>query len=105
MAAIGLWYDDYVPGGSPVTPQLVNVLTYNTGVNANDTTVKTDFPYVQTPWSGDHNCDCAPPPTTAATQMMKTQGPVTSQLGMAAPGIEIATRLILLAQIIHFAIM
>ena len=89
LAAIGLWYDDYVPGGSPVTEDLLNVYTYSTGVNANDTTFKTEFPYVQTPWSGDHNCDCAPPPTTTAVQMNR-QGPATSQLGMAAPGIEIA---------------
>ncbi|MEO7265120.1 MAG: DUF4331 domain-containing protein [Ferruginibacter sp.] len=52
LAAIGLWYDDYVAGGSPVTPQLLNVLTYNTGVNNNDTTFRNNFPYVQTPWRG-----------------------------------------------------
>ncbi|MEO7445171.1 MAG: DUF4331 domain-containing protein [Ferruginibacter sp.] len=54
LAAIGLWYDDYIPGttASPVTPQLVNVLTYNTGVNQNDTTLRNNFPYVQTPWRG-----------------------------------------------------
>ena len=52
LAAIGLWYDDYVAGGSPVTPQLVKVLTYNTGVNNNDTTFRNNFPYVQTPWRG-----------------------------------------------------
>ncbi len=51
LAAIGLWYDDY-NGGSPVTPDLVNVLTYNTGVNNNDTTFRDHFPYVQTPWRG-----------------------------------------------------
>jgi hypothetical protein len=56
LAAIGLWYDDFTPGSSPVTPDLVNVLTYNTGVNANDTSFKTSFPYVQTPWSGISAC-------------------------------------------------
>ena len=56
LAAIGLWYDDFKGGANPVTPNLVNVLTYNTGVNSNDTTFKTAFPYVQTPWSGDDNC-------------------------------------------------
>jgi Domain of unknown function (DUF4331)/Secretion system C-terminal sorting domain len=56
LAAIGLWYDDYHGGPNPVTPDLVNVLTYNTGVNANDTTFKTSFPYVQTPWSGTSSC-------------------------------------------------
>jgi hypothetical protein len=53
LAAIGLWYDDYTAGGAnPVTPQLLNVLTYRTGVNQNDKSFKTSFPYVATPWSG-----------------------------------------------------
>ena len=62
LAAIGLWYDDYIPGTSPspVTPQLLNVVTYSTGINANDIAFKTSFPYEQTPWAGTHNCDCAP---------------------------------------------
>jgi hypothetical protein len=57
LAAIGLWYDDFVPGGNPVTPNLVKVLSYNTGISANDTTLKTGFPYVQTPWPGTCNCN------------------------------------------------
>ncbi len=52
LAAIGLWYDDYVPGGSPVTQDLLDVLTYNTGVGNNDKIFKTSFPYVATPWAG-----------------------------------------------------
>jgi len=52
LAAIGLWYDDFTPGGSPVTPQLLNVLTYRTGVNANDKPFKSVFPYVAAPWRG-----------------------------------------------------
>ncbi|MEO5585738.1 MAG: DUF4331 domain-containing protein [Flavobacteriales bacterium] len=55
LAAIGLWYDDYNAGNpsqSPVTNQLLNVLNYSTGVEANDTTFKTTFPYVATPWRG-----------------------------------------------------
>jgi hypothetical protein len=56
LAAVGLWYDDYKGGPNPVTPQLVNVLTYSTGVNANDTSFKTGFPYEQTPWSGSNAC-------------------------------------------------
>ena len=57
LAAIGLPYDDYVGGPSPVTPRLLAVLSYNTGVTTNDTTLKTTFPYEQTPWPG--NCNCA----------------------------------------------
>ncbi len=57
LAAIGLWYDDYTAGGpNPVTTDLLDVLTYTTGVEANDTTFKSTFPYVQTPWSGFGKC-------------------------------------------------
>lgn len=55
LAAVGLWYDDYDPNNpaaSPVTNQLLNVLQYSTGVEENDTTFKSTFPYVQTPWRG-----------------------------------------------------
>ncbi|MEP6676371.1 MAG: DUF4331 domain-containing protein, partial [Ferruginibacter sp.] len=52
LAAIGLWYDDYVTGQSPVTTQLVNTISFKEGVGKNDTTFKTAFPFVQTPWRG-----------------------------------------------------
>ncbi|MGZ5283796.1 MAG: DUF4331 family protein [Bacteroidia bacterium] len=54
LAAIGLWYDDYDPANSPspVTPNLLNVIGFRSGPTANDTTFKTTFPYVQTPWRG-----------------------------------------------------
>ncbi len=52
LAAIGLWYDDYAGTGSPVTPQLVKVLSFTAGPTKNDTTFKSTFPYVQTPWRG-----------------------------------------------------
>jgi hypothetical protein len=52
LAAIGLWYDDYTVGGSPVTPNLLSVLGFNAGVTHNDTTFKACFPYVQDPWPG-----------------------------------------------------
>ena len=91
LAVLGLWYDDFVPGGSPVTPNLLSVVTYSTGVNANDTTFKTSFPFVQTPWSGKHNCSCSTP-SAAPDVSMKTNGPSTMQpLGFASPGIEITT--------------
>jgi len=88
LAAIGLWYDDYTVGGSPVTPQLLNVLTYTTGVEKNDTTFKTGFPYVQTPWAGSHICDCET--TTgqkSASPMasMNTSGRVYEGLSISAP--------------------
>ena len=55
LAAIGLWYDDYNYADSTVSPvsnHLINVLQYSTGVEKNDTTFKTSFPYVQAPWRG-----------------------------------------------------
>jgi hypothetical protein len=54
LAAIGLWYDDYVPATSPspVTPQLLSVLSFNAGVTNNDTTFRASFPFLQTPWRG-----------------------------------------------------
>jgi hypothetical protein len=35
---------------------LVNVLSYKTGVEANDAPFTTSFPFVSTPWSGDGKC-------------------------------------------------
>lgn len=53
LAAIGLWYDDYTAGdANPVTQDLLDVLTYSTGVDANDKAFKTEFPYVASPWRG-----------------------------------------------------
>ncbi len=53
LAAIGLWYDDYKGGSStPVTQNLVNVLSFSSGPTKNDTVFKAGFPYVQTPWRG-----------------------------------------------------
>ena len=52
LAAIGLWYDDYVIGQSTVTPQLVKTISFKEGVGKNDTTFKAAFPFVQTPWRG-----------------------------------------------------
>ena len=90
LAAIGLWYDDFTAGGNPVTPNLVNVLTYNTGVNANDAPFKPEFPYVASPWSGTHVCDCGSGLTTTnknakgSTQEIQ-QNKGFNELGMSSP--------------------
>jgi hypothetical protein len=52
LAAIGLWYDDFMMGGSPVTPQLQKVLGFTAGPTRNDTARRATFPFVQTPWRG-----------------------------------------------------
>ena len=80
LAALGLWYDDYA-GGSPLTPQLLGVLGYNTGVDVNDTTLKTSFPYVQTPWPG--TCNCAG--LAVDYKQPVILAPTTSVMGMSAP--------------------
>ena len=51
LAAVGLWYDDF-DGANPVSQDLIDVLTYRTGVNGNDKPFKSTFPYVAAPWSG-----------------------------------------------------
>ena len=56
LAAIGLWYDDFTAGGSPVTPQLLNVLTYTTGVEKNDLPFRPSFPYLALPPRGTGDC-------------------------------------------------
>ena len=76
LAAIGLWYDDYTPGGNPVTPDLLNVLTYTTGVEKNDTTLKSSFPYVQTPWPGSCNCSGVAVDYTQPAVLQPTQDPM-----------------------------
>ncbi|MEZ5040056.1 MAG: DUF4331 family protein [Saprospiraceae bacterium] len=57
LAAIGLWYDDYTAGdANPVTQDLLDVLTYTTGVEANDKAFEKTFPYLAEPWAGDGPC-------------------------------------------------
>ena len=55
LAAIGLWYDDF-DGMNPVSAQLVNVLSYTTGVEANDKPFGTSFPYLALAHAGDGDC-------------------------------------------------
>jgi hypothetical protein len=54
LAAVGLWYDDFVPGttASPVTPKLLSVLGFTSGPTKNDAQFRTGFPYMATPWRG-----------------------------------------------------
>ena len=54
LAAIGLWYDDF-DGSTPVTKDLIDVLTYDTKVNKNDLPFDNFFPYIAQPWRGTNN--------------------------------------------------
>ncbi len=85
LAAVGLWYDDYDPmtSPSPVTPQLLNVLSYDTKVGENDVPFTQSFPYVAMPWSGTSKCsgeirdytqpEILPPLTTGVTGLSSTE--------------------------------
>jgi hypothetical protein len=82
LAAVGLWYDDYTPGDpSPVTQDLLDVLTYNTGVNTNDKTFQSSFPYVAIPWKGDGNC--------TDDMQTSTDDQVDGGLGIGAPALTL----------------
>ena len=52
LAAIGLTYDDQLNGVPVPSNMMLNVVQYSTGVEQNDTTFRSAFPYVQTPWRG-----------------------------------------------------
>ena len=67
LAAIGLWYDDF-DGKNPVSQDLIDVLTYTTGVEKNDAKFGLTFPYVALAWAGDGKCGGVEvsSPTTAA---------------------------------------
>ena len=95
LAAIGLWYDDYNCTGSPVTQDLLDVLTYTAGVTSNDAPLKTSFPYVPAPWPGTHHCDCTNNSTTRNSnsnigEMATVKAPLGS-LGLAAPEMNLST--------------
>lgn len=94
LAAIGLWYDDYTVGGSPVTPQLLNVLNYTTGIEKNDTTLQAKFPYMQQPWRGTDKCSCEDDVETMPTEAMRNIAPqakVQQSLSIAAPEVIATT--------------
>jgi hypothetical protein len=83
LAAIGLWFDDYTAGGpNPVTPMLLGNLTYSTGIQANDTSFKANFPYVQTPWSGYGKCG-------GPTALNNSVGLTEYGFGLSAPSISL----------------
>jgi len=70
LAAVGLWYDDYDAtdaAASPVTNDLLGVLTYSTGVDNNDVPFKSAFPYLASPSRG--------------TEVSNPNDPVASQTG------------------------
>jgi hypothetical protein len=92
LAAVGLWYDDF-KGTNPLTTQLLNVLTYNAGVTSNDAAFKPAFPYVASPWSGTHICDCGinSNARTAPAQLGQIPDDKKADLGLASPEMNLSS--------------
>ena len=84
LAAIGLWYDDWVIGQSPLTPKLLNVLGYTTGVEKNDKPFQTTFPYMAIPHRGTGPCGGTPAGTTFTGNDLAMNDPATSKLGLSS---------------------
>ena len=84
LAAIGLWYDDWVIGQSPLTPKLLNVLGYTTGVEKNDKALQTVFPYSAAPHSGFGPCGGIPAGTVYPANDLGMTDPATSKLGLSS---------------------
>ncbi len=88
LAAIGLWYDDWVIGQSPLTPKLLKVLGYTTGVEKNDKAIGTTFPYLALPHSGFGPCGGIPAGTVFPTNDLTMKNPATAPaapLGLSSP--------------------
>jgi len=86
LAAIGLWYDDYIAGGpNPVTTDLLDVLTFNAGVTANDTTFKACFPYLQNPWRGFRGSSYSGTPVTVGVNELGIEAPEAVMIGFPNP--------------------
>ncbi|TKK66200.1 DUF4331 domain-containing protein [Ilyomonas limi] len=80
LAVLGLPYDDYT-GKSLVTPDLIKVLRYNTGVYKNDTTFRKSFPYEQLPWSGiNPTCSCNATMQPEQEEAIPSTAPITNSI-------------------------
>ncbi len=84
LAAIGLWYDDWVIGQSPLTPKLLNVLGYTTGVEKNDKPFQTTFPYMAIPHRGTGPCGGVVAGTVFTGNDLAMNDPATSKLGLSS---------------------
>ncbi len=90
LAAVGLWYDDWNIGSSPLTPKLLNVLGYTTGVEKNDKAFQSTFPYVAAPQSGFGSCGGIAAGTVFPANnsaFMNDPSVNTSKMGFASPAV------------------
>ena len=77
LAAVGLWYDDF-DGTDPVTQDLLDVLTFTTGVEGNDKPFGNAFPYVADPHEGYSYS------RTGGTSRVEDE-PTRNSIGLSAP--------------------
>jgi Domain of unknown function (DUF4331) len=77
LAAVGLWYDDRPLGSSPLSTDLLDVLTYTTGVETNDRMFQMSFPYVATPHRGTGECGGVPAGTLTGGNTADLKKPMT----------------------------
>ena len=89
LAAVGLWYDDWNIGQSPLTAKLLNVLGYTTGVEKNDKAFQTSFPYVAAPHSGFGVCGGVPAGTVFPANSLKN---MTEPSTLIEPGSKIGLK-------------
>lgn len=75
----GKWNDYNAGNDNLVTKGLLNVLSYQTGINRNDTTFKAVFPFEQTPWPGTYNWDCSKDNLQMQTTTPTQQSTMTTQ--------------------------
>ncbi len=68
LAAIGMFYDDYVPGGAGVTTDLLDVVTFNAGVTQNDVALPSCFPYLAAPWRSYNGPSYIEPPLPSSVR-------------------------------------
>ncbi|MBD0377041.1 MAG: DUF4331 family protein, partial [Flavisolibacter sp.] len=94
LAVLGLWYDDFVPGNTPLTPQLLRVLNYNTGINSNDVPFMDGFPNGAFPGNGPNACTCNDGNQSTPTAQSARIGSIAPQsnLGLATPEMVMVTQ-------------
>ena len=78
LAAVGLWYDDF-DGSNPVSQDLLDVLTFTTGVEGNDLPFMQTFPYLADPHRGyDYMVD-------DTSSSVADDRPIGNSIGLALP--------------------
>lgn len=97
LAAIGLYYDDYTPGGSPITNTARAVYDYNTGINRNDVPFENEFPFVNAPFPGNgpnvcKECDESMEQSMPSSVMQQQVSRATKGMGLALSSLMLSTQ-------------